>query len=357
MAFLNGFQSSEAQVCMTLSSIAYLQENSKDYSTIQSAIESYLNGSMGNFATGANWELVWLGISPDYDNLMFMAANKNTPGQYAITHRGTDWNFLDDIIEDLEVYKMVPWPYAHPVDPSIQLAKGAIDGLDIVNSMTSNLINTSAPIDQPISLIDYLNYLATSSGDGTDLNIYVTGHSLGAALATVYTSWLLDTASQWTGIPAGKINIKTYTFAAPTVGNAAYAGYYNSQIANSQVGFAGYRVHNQQDLVPYAFGNLAELAFNGIPMTLELRVEVEASALVIIAALEKVKVSYQQVGELSDGSDQPLNNDQPQNQCAKPAATLLTDYRCWVGYEHGHNTYLSLLGAPDVPLNIVSYQP
>lgn len=354
MAFLNGYQSGEASVCMTLASFIYLQENSNSYDIIRGAIESFMSGSEGNFATGDNWELIWLGISPDFANVMFMAANKNEPGQYAIAHRGTDWMFLDDLIEDLDVYKTETWPYVQPENPAIQVAKGAMDGLNILNTMTSDIFNTTAPgLSQPVALIDLIQYLASSLQ--SDLDIYITGHSLGAALATAYTSYLLDTASSWSGIPANKINVKTYTFASPTIGNQAYADYYNAQVDNAQVGFQGFRVHNQEDMVPYAFADLADLWQNGIPMTDLLKIEIKALASATNLLLAKAQVAYQQVGEPGSQSDHTLLNNNPQNSC-KSKAESMDDYLCWVKYEHDHNTYLTLLGAPNVPLGVALKQ-
>lgn len=68
--------------------------------------------------------------------------------------------------------------------------------------------------------------------------IWITGHSLGAALAVLLTATLLENDVSVEGL---------YTFAAPRVGNDDFAEQLNSNLS----GRAHYRVVNRGDLVPH----------------------------------------------------------------------------------------------------------
>ena len=67
-------------------------------------------------------------------------------------------------------------------------------------------------------------------------NIYVTGHSLGGALATVAA---LDIKHTYDA------PMKVYTFGQPRVGNALYAKHFSTKIPDS------YRVIHYADIVPH----------------------------------------------------------------------------------------------------------
>jgi hypothetical protein len=79
--------------------------------------------------------------------------------------------------------------------------------------------------------------------------------------------------------------------------------------------------------------------------------ELDPSLLVVQGALDAAGVSYVQVESTSNGTAVGLNNNPPSSKwpptCNDPAAGW-SDFACWVSYEHDHNTYLFLLGAPAV---------
>jgi hypothetical protein len=85
---------------------------------------------------------------------------------------------------------------------------------------------------------------------GAGSNVYVTGHSQGAAMATLLRSYLEYAADA----PAG-LAYKTYVYAQPKPGNDHYAEDFESKFSNPGLGF---RVSNSLDWVPQ------------VPFTLEL---------------------------------------------------------------------------------------
>jgi hypothetical protein len=109
--------------------------------------------------------------------------------------------------------------------------------------------------DEPgVGLLELLGNLAQTYGDS--LELYVTGHSKGGALAPALALFLSDTQRneeipvrrryQWN--PRARADIYCYAFAAPTPGNADFARYFNGQL-----GKRFYRYANTLDLVTRAW--------------------------------------------------------------------------------------------------------
>jgi hypothetical protein len=326
MAFPIGYVLEEAQEAITLSTIAYQGEGG-DYDHIKSAITSKLGTPTGQ---GGYVTLVWLGISPDFANLLYVVQDTSVSGRYALVARGTDWNFLTDWVDDFDVIHTHDWPFASPPDPSILVAQGSWDGLQSLLTMTS----------QPdgVTLGAVLQQLSTMAGT-SGLDLFITGHSLGGALATILGLYLADTVSQWAG-NASPISMKTYTFASSTTGNQAYVDCYDGLSELTNISWQAFRVFNERDVVPFTCADFEGIADSGIPFSLLLSLQVAAMGAIIQTIVDDQGVSYVQVG-----NGQPLStaniNDQP--SCANPANTW-DDFACWVGYEHSALTYMSILG-------------
>ncbi len=289
---------------------------------------------------------------------MYIARDNRAAARFAVVVRGTDWNFLADWKNDFDVIDVHDWPTANPPNPSIEVAEGSWKGLETLLAVTSDVFNMPPPsIALPTPMAPFFLAEAVGSTVGTDLDIYVTGHSLGGALATVVGLWLADTAAKWVLRP-DKVNFKTYTFASPTVGNQDFVSYYNGQTANAQVQWQAFRVYNEQDAIPFAYANLIGIPTDGVPYSFLFGVELALVLAGIATALAQAGVSYVQVGTRAAGTAVGLNNDPPSAKWAPPCSSKVdhwTDLSCWVGYEHDHNTYLFLLGAPtlDIPQRAV----
>lgn len=89
------------------------------------------------------------------------------------------------------------------------------------------------------SLIEKLKLVAKGK---KEINVIVTGHSLGGGIAQAFAAWL-----HADGIPGVNINVKLYSFAAPKIFNDVAADNFNSGL--SRKGYA-YRIANNLDTVP-----------------------------------------------------------------------------------------------------------
>jgi len=336
MAFDTGYVLQEAQEALTLSAISYQGEGG-DYDAIRAAITAALAAST---VLGGHLTLVWLGLSPDRANLLYVAQDHREPSRYALVARGTDWNFLTDWVDDFDVLHTHNWPSANPPDPSILVAQGSWDGLQALLSMTAQFFAGPAGAGA-ITLTGLLQQISAQATRGLDL--FVTGHSLGGALATILGLYLADTAGDW-GSSAASVSLKSYTFASPTTGNQPYADYYNGRSGLTNISWQAFRVFNEQDMVPFGYADIEGIAGSGIPLGPILTVEVAAAAALVQTILKNNGASYVQVEE----SGTPLSNNPPktgQPPCSNPAKTL-DDFACWAGYEHSVQTYASLLGMP-----------
>lgn len=105
-----------------------------------------------------------------------------------------------------------------------------------------------------IGLLELLANLAETHGDA--LELFVTGHSKGGALAPALALFLSDTQRndqipvrrhyQWN--PNFKARIYCYAFAGPTPGNTAFAKHFNEQLGKDF-----YRYSNKLDIVTLAW--------------------------------------------------------------------------------------------------------
>ncbi len=99
-----------------------------------------------------------------------------------------------------------------------------------------------APTGSGATLLDFL---MRASKDGA-LEVLVTGHSKGGALAPALALFLAETRSRWD--PKGNASIGCYAFAGPTPGNAAFGERVNAQLGREKL-----RVINASDIVIHAW--------------------------------------------------------------------------------------------------------
>ncbi|MDE3145314.1 MAG: hypothetical protein KGL19_14250 [Bacteroidota bacterium] len=179
-----------------------------------------------------------------------MTIFKDTANNYVMAIQATnpycpyDWLTLD-----FSVVTTVSWPYNN-------------GGGNISNGTFIGLNNLLGMVDdsQHISALTYMSNVTASNN--TPVNIVVTGHSLGGALAPVYALRLqeyFDTATKNT-----KPNIYCLATAGATPGDSSFVQYYMNK-DGGVLGKNTVRIWNNLDVIPHAWvDSLLTKVQNGI---------------------------------------------------------------------------------------------
>ncbi|MEO8713620.1 MAG: hypothetical protein ABI369_01260 [Acetobacteraceae bacterium] len=186
-------------------------------------------------AANGPWTLAW---GPAVNDGILCYVAQGADGTYGLAFRGTDTDTsitgaFENFLADLEAFNFVPWLYPQGQTPPLQLSAGTNQALALAVAVTDPATD--------LCLLDYLRSLASP------LELMVTGHSLGGALAVAATAWLHDQLPKTGGVGA---SLWPHTFAAPTVWNQAFADWFG-------ITFTYYAAVNGNDIVPMAWNNLA----------------------------------------------------------------------------------------------------
>ncbi len=207
----------EAQVAATLSAIAYKQPDGDEQQQLDSMSTALKDP---NLPTRGQWQIIWGPVTVDED-LSYIAkgpALANSGYQYSFVIRGTIvsvFNYIQDLGGAVGLNKL-PWPKANC--SGARISDGAYDGYTNITSAVQQLPEPAAGWKK--KAIEVLQAIEPGS------EVIVTGHSLGAQLATVIAMWLDSVIGQ-------KVTIKAYTFAAPTAGNKEFADCYAQRFDGS----------------------------------------------------------------------------------------------------------------------------
>lgn len=259
--------------------------------------------------------------------------------QYIVAIRGSilnfSWGAFDNWFkQDFNIFEQVAWKYTNDHSGNPMISKGSDEGIDNLNKLVDKNGDT---------ILSFLKKNAFPSGK----LLAVTGHSLGANLATVYVAYLryqiLQNGFSLPGI------FSVLTFAAPCSWNAAFAAQFDANFTNS------WRYYNVIDVVPYSATNIAgigllypapapsaaniSVTYDGITITLqEACLAIEAA---LLASQYKYGSYYTNVNQ-KRGSV-PLNNGKT---IFPVTATIpIEQFFEQVGQQHAHNHYLGWLGA------------
>jgi len=155
----------------------------------------------------------------------FIAQSLASPSTYVLAIRGTvtymEW------WDDFHI-EPTPYPYA------TKAGNVATGFLDLYESMTMTVPGSNEPA------VALRKSIKPSSGGSFSLagadSLILTGHSLGAALVTLY-------GAEFAGTKTGA-SVAIYTLASPKTGDLGFVTYFDSLISES------YRVYNLPDVVP-----------------------------------------------------------------------------------------------------------
>jgi hypothetical protein len=346
----------DQQVMMTLAALAYTDQTTmKDPQTganeTQAQQSQRILGDLNNnascglkqTATTQDWSAIRVGLSADRANMAFIAENTALPSTYAVAIRGSDFALFIDALENFRVQEVEPFASGG------HIAAGADEAFRNVSQ--AQYLSSDG---QGADLLATLQALISSPPAGTTTTVYVTGHSLGGAIATTVSLYL---QTQLRGAP---VVFQVYTFAAPTVGDQDFATAFDAAFPGTAgQSHSSWRVFNEYDVVPNAWQTLSAVKNNYYPnpgpaatMTAKLMID----GIGTLAGFNKyvhpnaagsanavaINVGYKLFDSGHLGTDQHgfwgyLANNTP--------AFLSQLY-----FQHGCNTYLSLLGATNVNL-------
>lgn len=147
-----------------------------------------------------------------------------------ISFRGTEQVKWKDLHTDLNILPVGfnPERLGGDFKEEAMVHGGFLSAYDSVQHKLMSLVRTSA------------GFCDDESNKTCPWHIYVTGHSLGGALATLFALEL--TASNM--YRDGHIRVTMYNFGSPRVGNKKFADQYNERVKDS------WRVVNHRDIIP-----------------------------------------------------------------------------------------------------------
>lgn len=311
------------QVQMTLAAIAYADDKTffgiRDYSLaeIGRKIANELQGDhthMGKpyaYATGKDWRLAWGPVfGTTDDNLMYVAEEIATTN-LSIVLRGTVEQVLS-FWEDVPTGQLA-FGNGAPGDAMV-----SDHFLEALNGLLATADSSGATLEQ---------YLQNAVSDGRSRTIYVTGHSQGGGLTSMMLAWAANAGKGWSG--AGQLAFKGYAFAPPTSGNPAYANWINAS-------FDLVSVVNCLDIVPFGYAAIDRIRPDNVPEPVpHWQGFLDLWAILDVAA-----------GLAADAGQWQQPSNQLKLGPEKLPSTM--SYLSQVGGQHNHNSYLYLLGAPQV---------
>lgn len=222
---------SQRQIMLCLAYLAYTDEFLPNSEGLDAQIKIDLTAGLSSqsqlLPVAGNWNIVWGPVTYTVpgaigqDNMMYVAqlGGGGSPAQYAVAVRGTAGKvLLDWLMEDFDILQMVPWSGAS----NANISESTSIGLTALLAMQDPNAGT---------LVDFLSKVMSASG-APQAGVCVTGHSLGATLASTLALYLRDCQQLWD--PNGLATVTTINFAGPTAGDAGFAAWFDSQFAYTE---------------------------------------------------------------------------------------------------------------------------
>lgn len=303
-----------AQKAMTLSALAYVGE-CQGLDVITQKLEAELSKS--HYATQGKAKLVWgpakaADHAPSCNNLIYAAQDGH---QTFVALRGTVFDSLYSWMEDVPTALVKP--FDHP-NGSLGLISKQFD--DAIRRIVTFRDASGRTLETFLSSIAHTNHQIT-----------VTGHSQGAGLAPILHAWI----EQRFPASTRRFSVSSYTFAAPTPGDADFANYIST--------LECYRFTNNLDIVRYGYNEMHKL---GHP------VPVDNTEARLLGDAAVAFWSYET--GLSQDDFAPAGAETSLRSWSMPAGTA---FSARIEAQHNFNTYLRLLRAPQTDVGVKSQLP
>lgn len=335
------------QIMMTLAGLAATgAEERPSGETLEEQKQRILTGinnQLANtqLATGGQWQAIWVGLTQDRANMAYIAKaspSMGGPRAFAVCLRGTVGGSPIDSAEDMNVGTLLPFEAGGkaPGGTQGQISQGAMEaftemvmGTDLLGTLVAASARTPPDLEGP--------------------TIYVTGHSLGGALATTVSLYLAAQSPLWGQFQP---SFQVYTFAAPTAGDQAFAQQFTARFPGAAC------VYNYYDLVPYAWQSLTSIyadpaknPFYPGPTASPPGPGPIARQDNEIGQLIKNIAGKTQGNQYVQPPRKPALNFPLQKYLSPypPSSSSMDQFLLQVGFQHSNNNYLSLLSAPLLP--------
>jgi hypothetical protein len=282
------------QVMMSLSAVAYMPFHS-------------ISMLQGNLSAAEALEQAYTAIWWEKTSSLVVYVVKNSiTNAYTVIFRGEVFKpglpFLVQLYEDLKLDRQESLPYSR-----LGKAKVALGILDIIQDLGLSTYGGR-------TLQQVLNNLPVKT------KVYMTGHSLGGSLATVYAAKIACNNS-------AELDIIPFTFGAPAIGNDSFADLFDSNNVNFLFSQSS-RCINTRDIMPFAWNNLQGITtvdYGNIKCPVDFKLGIEYVDRLLI--ISRLFYSHPPPELELKGDDHAVNS-----------------FFQKALYEHQPNTYLTLLG-------------
>lgn len=265
-----------------------------------------------HYATRSLWSLAWGPVvGAEEDNLVYVAQRIDRP-TYAIVLRGTVMDDIHSIFEDIP-RKQEIYPFSGEAETRVSAS--------FLEAMLSMLTVADSSGE---TLGEFLDAAADSS---PHLKLHVAGHSQGGAIAPMMLGWILQRAQSWR--TKSIQSISCYASAPPSSGDPAFARWISAQGVSFQI-------INPLDTVPYWYGSIREILTYNVPERLGHSMPDEA--------LRALMLGWADLADLAGAWAQAS----PEIRLGTVQLPDTIAYIKQAEYQHAHNSYLYLLGAPPV---------
>ncbi|MFA8449723.1 MAG: hypothetical protein ACEPOW_03405 [Bacteroidales bacterium] len=300
-----------------------------------------------DLATKGNWDLIWYADNNMLSAQIMIVKHHYLPNTYAIVPKGQKQNNVFSLYQGFNVLGHKEFTWVPPGQKPLYFASGAHQIADAMFNLKADSPNFNLH-DAKVS--DMIKAMINNWDKNSPITIYVAGHSLGGANASMLGVYIHTALSSIPNIPDKKVNLRIFNYAGPNLFEQDFADYYNNLRNDQHINVFEQAVVIRGDVVsnyfPQAFDQMVEEQNYNSVMKVTVKGMVGAFNLALKASGEK----FIPLGFESDGSRMYLINKQDPKKFELDGK--ISTPKEWINtylYNHLPNNYLATVGAPEVP--------